>query len=112
MKFNFRIIKYSTKELLDFGINQKLIKSFSINYGINSNKRFVQLKKKLYLKLSNRFKYLRVGKFLQKSISKNIEFLIKIKSYKGIRHKLKYPARGQRTHTNAKTKKKILYKKF
>ena len=35
-----------------------------------------------------------------------IEFLIKTRTYKGVRHKLKYPARGQRTHTNAKTSKK------
>jgi ribosomal protein S13 len=34
-------------------------------------------------------------------------FSKKIKTYKGIRNKLKYPARGQRTHTNAKTKKKL-----
>jgi ribosomal protein S13 len=34
-------------------------------------------------------------------------FSKKIKSYKGIRNKLKYPARGKRTHTNAKTKKKL-----
>jgi small subunit ribosomal protein S13 len=38
-----------------------------------------------------------------------IIFLIKIKSYRGIRHKSKYPARGQRTHTNGKTKKKFRY---
>jgi ribosomal protein S13 len=33
------------------------------------------------------------------------QFLSKIKTYKGVRHKLGYPVRGQRTHTNAKTKK-------
>jgi small subunit ribosomal protein S13 len=41
------------------------------------------------------------------NIKRNIKFLIKIKTYKGIRHKLKYPARGQRTRTNAKTKRKF-----
>ena len=40
-----------------------------------------------------------------KSLNKLIK---KIKTYKGIRHKLKYPCRGQRTHTNAKTVKKLL----
>ena len=38
-----------------------------------------------------------------------IVFLIKIKNYRGMRHKSKYPARGQRTHTNGKTKKKFRY---
>jgi small subunit ribosomal protein S13 len=31
---------------------------------------------------------------------------IKIKNYRGIRHSLKLPVRGQRTHTNARTAKK------
>lgn len=46
-----------------------------------------------------------LGKELKKKVQNNISFLIKIKSYKGIRHQLKYPVRGQRTHTNAKTRK-------
>jgi small subunit ribosomal protein S13 len=33
--------------------------------------------------------------------------LISIKSYKGLRHYQGLPVRGQRTHTNAKTAKKI-----
>lgn len=38
-----------------------------------------------------------------------IKFLIKIKSYRGSRHRKFLPCRGQRTHTNAKTKKKFRY---
>ena len=33
--------------------------------------------------------------------------LISIKSYRGLRRKQGFPVRGQRTHTNAKTAKKI-----
>ena len=33
--------------------------------------------------------------------------LISIKSYRGLRRKKGFPVRGQRTHTNAKTAKKI-----
>lgn len=39
-------------------------------------------------------------------IIKNINKYKKIKNYKGMRHILKLPIRGQRTHTNAKTIKK------
>lgn len=39
----------------------------------------------------------------------SINFLKKIKNYRGLRHKYFLPVRGQRTHTNAKTCKK---KKF
>ena len=46
-----------------------------------------------------------LGKELKKRVQNNISFLVKIKCYKGVRHQLKYPVRGQRTHTNAKTGK-------
>ena len=35
------------------------------------------------------------------------QHLINIKSYRGLRRKKGFPVRGQRTHTNAKTSKKI-----
>ena len=44
---------------------------------------------------------------LKKKIQENINNLLTIKSYRGIRHSLKLPIRGQRTHTNAKTVKKL-----
>lgn len=37
--------------------------------------------------------------------SMNVKNLIDIKSYRGIRHIRKLPVRGQRTHTNARTRK-------
>jgi small subunit ribosomal protein S13 len=42
---------------------------------------------------------------LRKEISLNIKRLIEINSYRGIRHKRGLPVRGQRTHTNARTRK-------
>jgi|TARA_B110000977_G_scaffold200390_1_gene290743 small subunit ribosomal protein S13 len=47
------------------------------------------------------------GQKLKNKVKDNISFLVKIKCYRGIRHKSKYPSRGQRTHTNAKTRKKL-----
>lgn len=44
---------------------------------------------------------------LRRIILLNIKRYIDIKSYRGLRHKLSYPVRGQRTHTNAQTQKKI-----
>lgn len=44
---------------------------------------------------------------LRKEILMNIKRYVDIKSYRGLRHKLSYPVRGQRTHTNARTQKKI-----
>jgi len=42
---------------------------------------------------------------LRKEISMNIKRLIDIGCYRGMRHKRKLPVRGQRTKTNARTRK-------
>ena len=42
---------------------------------------------------------------LRREISANIKRLKDLGTYKGTRHRKKLPARGQRTHTNARTKK-------
>lgn len=42
---------------------------------------------------------------LRRKVSSNIKRLIDIGCYKGIRHVKKLPVRGQRTHTNARTRK-------
>jgi small subunit ribosomal protein S13 len=42
---------------------------------------------------------------LRKEVAMNIKRLIDINCYRGIRHKRGLPVRGQRTHTNARTRK-------
>ncbi len=42
---------------------------------------------------------------LRKDVGMNIKRLIDIQSYRGLRHRRSLPARGQRTHTNARTRK-------
>jgi len=42
---------------------------------------------------------------LRKDISLNIKRLMEIGSYRGMRHRRNLPVRGQRTHTNARTRK-------
>ncbi len=42
---------------------------------------------------------------LRKDISMNIKRLIEIGSYRGYRHRRNLPVRGQRSHTNARTRK-------
>jgi len=42
---------------------------------------------------------------LRKEVSLNIRRLIEIGSYRGMRHRRNLPVRGQRTHTNARTRK-------
>jgi len=42
---------------------------------------------------------------LRREVSMNIKRLTDLGSYRGLRHKKGLPARGQRTHTNARTRK-------
>ena len=42
---------------------------------------------------------------LRKEIQMNIRRLIEIQCYRGLRHRRNLPVRGQRTHTNARTRK-------
>lgn len=42
---------------------------------------------------------------LRKEINLNIKRLVDISSYRGLRHRRKLPVRGQRTKTNARTRK-------
>ena len=47
----------------------------------------------------------RVEGDLRKEIQMNIRRLIEIQAYRGVRHRRNLPVRGQRTHTNARTRK-------
>lgn len=42
---------------------------------------------------------------LRRKVSMDIKQLVDIGSYRGVRHRKKLPVRGQRTHTNARTRK-------
>jgi small subunit ribosomal protein S13 len=42
---------------------------------------------------------------LRKEMQMNVRRLIEIQAYRGLRHRRNLPVRGQRTHTNARTRK-------
>jgi small subunit ribosomal protein S13 len=47
----------------------------------------------------------RVEGDLRKEVQMNIRRLIEVQCYRGLRHRRNLPVRGQRTHTNARTRK-------
>ncbi|MFP3880260.1 MAG: 30S ribosomal protein S13 [Dehalococcoidia bacterium] len=47
----------------------------------------------------------RVEGDLRREVQSNIKRLVEIGSYRGIRHRMKLPVHGQRTRTNARTKR-------
>jgi small subunit ribosomal protein S13 len=52
--------------------------------------------------IDNKFK---VEGDLRREISMSIKRLMDLGCYRGLRHRRSLPARGQRTHTNARTRK-------
>lgn len=46
---------------------------------------------------------------LKEYMVKQIEVSIRMGCYKGVRHVFKYPCRGQRTRSNAKTRKRMVF---
>lgn len=50
-----------------------------------------------------------IGLDIKRSLSQNIQRLVKIASYRGFRHTEGLPVRGQRTHGNSKTIRKLRY---
>lgn len=84
-----------------FGINDRIIRS-SV-YCIPE-----KLQQKIDAKIAKKFL---VDRNLYNKRTRNINFYKNINCYRGIRHKNKYPVRGQRTHTNA-TKKNYKFGKF
>jgi len=100
---------YLNKILLIKGINKSKIKSFYNYVGLNSRISAVKFKRRQLSTLNQKITKIETGKKLKEKIKNIIYFSIKIRNYKGMRHKLRYPTRGQRTHTNAKTRRKVKY---
>lgn len=89
-----------------FGIGRKLSKDILNATGINPTTKSRDLSEKEITALRKEIegKY-KVEAELKREIHANINRLIEIGSYRGMRHKQGLPVRGQRTHTNARTRK-------
>jgi small subunit ribosomal protein S13 len=75
--------------------------------GIDPNKRSKDLNEEEVSKITAILQKgsLKVEGDLRRDISQNIKRLMEIGSYRGMRHKKGLPVRGQRTRTNARTRK-------
>ncbi len=89
-----------------FGIGRSLSNSILKETGIDPNKRVKELTDEEIVKIRNEIeKQYKVEGELRKEISMNIKRLIDIGCYRGMRHTANLPVRGQRTKTNARTRK-------
>ena len=91
-----------------YGINKVQSKKICKNIGINPQITLNKLKNNHVNQLINYInKNLKVEQFLKKLKNDRLTMLLEIKSNRGIRQSQGLPVRGQRTHTNAKTSKKL-----
>jgi small subunit ribosomal protein S13 len=74
--------------------------------GLDPNTRVRELTEEQVQKLRDHIENeYRVEGDLRREVANNIKRKIEIGSYQGIRHRLGLPVRGQRTHTNARSRK-------
>jgi len=91
-----------------YGINKYQSKKICKNIGINPQITLNKLKNNHVNRLVNYInKNLKIEQLLKKLKIEKLNGLIEIKSNRGIRQSQGLPVRGQRTHTNAKTSKKL-----
>lgn len=89
-----------------FGIGANTAKKILDSTGINPDTRVRDLTEEDVSKLREYIdKHLEVEGDLRRNTALNIKRLIEIGCYRGIRHRKGLPVRGQRTKTNARTRK-------
>jgi len=89
-----------------YGIGPARAKEILKNTNIDGDKRVKDLTDEEISRIS---KYItdhyKVEGELRQEVERNIKRLIEIGCYRGIRHKIGLPVRGQKTHSNARTRK-------
>ena len=89
-----------------YGIGRTRSKSILYRCGVDANKKIHDLTEeevnKIRTLLENEGG---IEGDLRKEISMNIKRLIEMQTYRGVRHRRSLPVRGQRSHTNARTRK-------
>ena len=89
-----------------FGIGRSRARKIMEKSGVDGNLRIRDLSDSDVTKLRQVIdRDFKVEGALRTEVSMNIKRLMDIGSYRGIRHRRGLPVRGQRTHTNARTKK-------
>ena len=88
------------------GIGNKSALDICEKAGIDENKRVNELLETEVIQIREIIDgSYRVEGELRRDISTNIKRLMDLGNYRGLRHRRSLPVRGQRTHTNARTRK-------
>ena len=89
-----------------YGIGLTTSRKILAETGINPDTRTNDLTEEDLVKLRDYIQNnIKVEGDLHREVSQNIKRLMEIGCYRGLRHRKGLPVRGQRTHTNARTRK-------
>ena len=88
-----------------FGIGLPTAQKLLAQTGVNSNVRVKDLSSEDEQKLREAIEVMKVEGDLRREIASHIKRLTDIGCYRGLRHRRGLPVRGQRTKTNARTRK-------
>lgn len=89
-----------------YGIGRSNVKNVLKESGLDSSRRLKTLSDEEVSKIAKIIeKKCIVEGELRQTVSGNIKRLIDIRAYRGIRHERRLPSRGQRTRSNARTKR-------
>ena len=88
-----------------FGIGKPSARRILTEAGVDLNKKSDAVSDDELVKLRQIIEGQKVEGDLRREVAMNIKRLMDIGSYRGLRHRRNLPVRGQRTHTNARTRK-------
>ncbi len=88
-----------------YGIGQSTASKILKAVDISEDIRVKDLSEEQLAKIRNEVEQYKVEGDLRREVNMNIKRLMEIGSYRGLRHKKGLPVRGQRTRTNARTRK-------
>ena len=89
-----------------FGVGRSTAEKILDDLGIKKNTKAKDLTEEEVVKIRDYLESnIKIEGDLRREVSQNIKRLIEINSYRGIMHRRGLPVRGQRTHTNARTRK-------
>ena len=88
-----------------YGIGQSTASKILKAVDISEDIRVKDLSEEQLAKIRNEVEQYKIEGDLRREVNMNIKRLMEIGSYRGLRHKKGLPVRGQRTRTNARTRK-------
>lgn len=88
-----------------YGVGRSNVRKILATAGVNPDKRAKELTDREVAALQKAMEQIPTEGVLRKIVSENIKRLRQIGAYRGLRHAHRLPVRGQRTRSNARTKR-------